>query len=345
MNNISDIFHYSDLEQYENIDWKLFINFADANPSYAEKMKIIHKNCVNEYLQEYEQYIFDTNVCGIISEKFEHDIDLFKRKKIIDEGLLLFKEKRWLSFSYVMIPQVEGLFDVLREKLGITENLNGLVEKVDSINRVRKIVGYGYYAFDFPQIRNEYAHGNVVDENKESAFDILMDISYLSTLIQCEDTNDKLAMKFIEFYEENREVNNFFCFTPESIDFKRNITVLENCLKGNYAETITWYNLQNKYDKVIEYIKTEKFQSEIFEIGSALYIEKRVTLDNCDKEFLYKELQNDMCKYDKFLHILNRFDLIDKSWYSKYLERKRLLNRIEKRQKNKKRDILQKSRA
>ena len=96
---------------------------------------------------------------------------------------------------------------------------------------------------------------------------------------------------------------------------------------------------------MIEYIKTEKFQSEIFEIGSALYIEKRVTLDNCDKEFLYKELQNDMCKYDKFLHILNRFDLIDKSWYSKYLERKRLLNRIEKRQKNKKRDILQKSRA
>lgn len=135
------------------------------------------------------------------------------------------------------------------------------------------------------------------------------------------------------------------CFTQESFDFRRNIAILDNCLQEKYSEIINWYNLAEKYDMVIEYVKTERFQSEIFEIDKALYIERRIKLDNCNKEFVCKELQNDMCKYYKFLHILNRYDILDKVWYSKYLEIKRLLNNIEKRRQVKIRDILRKTKC
>lgn len=316
-NNLMLDFNISfvDLEQFEETDWKSIINFGYAPVYIAESMKRLKRESPNEYLICFEKYICNEKIFQQLEEVLENNYYLADRIPIIKAAANFFDFKNYIPLVYLLVPQVEGLFDIYRQILDIDveEKINGLCDKLAKIRKEKKIVGYIYYAFTFPRLRNEIAHGKMIKVTKEMAFEIIMDIFHIVMLIDSNDNAYKIWITFLKDLLEKKDKINYVLeiFKNNSIYKEQYLKILEDYLDGKYNDIIKWYGLENNEKTFVEIVKSEAFRKKIFDNESIKKEEKKLING---EECKVVSIDKDVCQYKSMIQLLQKKDFFPTNW-------------------------------
>ena len=305
---------YLDLEQFENINWKLVINFSDKPVSFTESMGMLKSKSYDEYLIAFKNYIITDKIFENIESIAKNNYYINQRLPIIKAASNLFDAENYTPLVYLLVPQVEGLFDDYRQVLDIDtyERIDGIGNKLKKLRERKKIAGYLYYAFDFPKIRNDIAHGKMIDVTDEIAFDIIMDIFYIVKLIDADDNPYKIWVEFLNnLSERNDQIGYILDFFKNDILFTEQNIIFENYFAGKYNDIIKWYELEDNEKKFIEIIKSEDFRKRIFN-NEPIEIKTKEVFNG--EEFTIVRTNDDVCHYEKLITILQEKDLCPVDW-------------------------------
>lgn len=128
---------------------------------------------------------------------------LFDRKQVIETMLRHFEEKDYISFVSMAPLQIEGIFADICREIGVSENqldISSLNDKLQHIDeRMRSFYFFEYYAFLFPVLRNQVAHGGLVDgEFENTAIHLMLDLLPVCELTVSEDLPVMHALKILK---------------------------------------------------------------------------------------------------------------------------------------------------
>lgn len=313
---------FGDIEQYENIDWKSKINFLEAPITYGKELAKMKQSNSEQYLAAFKSYIdvhkIPERLLHITSENYY----LHDRQEIIKEAINLFRTEKYIAFVYLLVPQIEGLFDVYISLLEIDnkKRRSGLSEKLHVIHESHRLWGYVYYAFEFPVLRNDIAHGNMVCVTPEMAYDTLMDIFYLFHEIESEDRQYKIFLNFLnEFSDKQLDkrvayVLDYFSNLQEDNKLKW----LEICLDGSYDDMIVFYDHMDTFTELKVLFNSEQFRKAIYDYEP---LKIRIDDEYEGKQISYKKLNREVTKYMPLLELLKSYVDFPQIWMSSIEQR------------------------
>lgn len=244
------------------------------------------------YILEIEKYISEYGVLEYIEEKTKSMFCIQKRRKILEEILLSYKDEKYVIFCNMVVVQIEGIFYDMFLDANIQNRLDGDFDLYDKDDLRKKISKNDvemeieeaalYFKYYFNNIiRNKVAHGRIlydVNENKMMANDLLLDLQYVIHLLDDKaDTNQAIeyidhTIKWIEFsFAHNNDMNSRY----ERIFNSLNDNVLAN-RRGNikyvdshqemywifnpyYDEAYSFANVIIQRDKIRSYYLSEEF--------------------------------------------------------------------------------------
>lgn len=316
----NDRYKFYNPEQYLDYNWKLMINFGHLSPREYQLITVKKDNNFNAYMNDYHQCINRYDILSELKNIVGNNYYLKDRIEIIEEAVELFKNNKYYAFVYLMVPQVEGIFDVYKKVYGLNveQNVNGLGEKLNLIHAKCHFIGYIYYAFDFPQIRNEIAHGNIINISDEIAYDTLMDIYYLCSEINLESTPYK---KMIEKFGEFSACTSEITYLESVIDCFRGICKEDNlnwfskCLDGSYSDLLKWYGLTSEFNKMIECIQSQKC---LMLINGSEDAEISEEIEFNGKNMSVHRIDSKPKEYEELIEILKQYVELPKTWLSSY---------------------------
>lgn len=308
---------YLNLEQFEDTNWKLMINFSDAPVTFTKLMGLLKSESFDEYLIEFKNYIYSAKIFENLESIAENNYYINKRLPIIKTASNLFNTEDYTPLVYILVTQVEGLFDDYRQILDIDidKRINGIGDKLEKLREKKKIAGYIYYAFDFPKLRNDIAHGKMIEVTDEIAFDIIMDIFYIVKLINAEDNPYKIWTDFLKNLPEQKDPEGYILdfFKSNSLHIEQKLEILENYFIGKYSKIIKWYELESSEKNFIEIIKSEDFRKRIFN-NEPIEIETKELFNG--EEFTSVRINDDVCQYEKLITLLQKKDFFPMDWIS-----------------------------
>lgn len=307
---------FSDIRQYVDIDWKSKINFLEASIEQEYELTKKKRSDHEQYLILFKNYINKHNILERLSYSASRNYYLQNRKDIIKEAVNLFKAGNYVPFVYLLVPQIEGLFDVYKTVLEINNNeiLNGLVDKLNVINKQQRFWGYVYYAFEFPVLRNNIAHGNMVTITPEMAYDTLMDIFYLFDEIESNDREYKILLDFLKTFtcqQVDKDSAYVLEYFSSDLQCEENLRWLKKCLDGNYDNMLAWYNQADTFNKLKELFKSDRFRISIYDY------EPLETMDNVELEgqqFKCIRINRELEKYIPLLNLLKNYINFPQKW-------------------------------
>ncbi|WP_017415760.1 hypothetical protein [Clostridium tunisiense] len=309
---------FSDIQQYVHIDWKSKINFLEASIKQGRELTEKKHSDYEQYLILFKNYINEHNILEKLLCISSRNYYLQNRQEIIKEAIDLFEAGNYTPFVYMLVPQIEGLFDVYKTVLGINneEMHNGLVDKLNVINDQQRLWGYVYYAFEFPVLRNNIAHGNMVTITAEMAYDTLMDIFYLFHEIESNDREYKIILDFLEtftckhFDKDNAYVLKYF---SSDLQCEENLRWLEKCLDGNYDSMLAWYNHADTLNNLKELFKSDKFRISIYDY-EPLETSGEEELEG--KQYSSIRINRELENYIPLLNLLKNYINFPQRWMS-----------------------------
>ncbi|MDR0868752.1 MAG: hypothetical protein LBP75_09835 [Planctomycetota bacterium] len=186
---------YGTLEQYEDADFRQYIDFGDVEISTADEILALKVTAPHKYDELFLYNIESKKYCNAILDTVGKNFILCSRQEVIEDALNLFQNKRYASFISIASIQIEGFVtDYLRE-IGI-DNLKraAVTEKLHILRNRDGLSEYIYYAFDFPILRNEIAHGDIVNSVR-TACELLMDIHHFVKILSGKDESRKPLYK------------------------------------------------------------------------------------------------------------------------------------------------------
>ena len=322
---------YLDWEQFEHTNWKLIINFSEAPATFTETMGMLRSESIDNYLIAFKNYIYAENIFENIESIAENNYYINKRLPIMKTASNLFDAENYIPLVYLLVTQVEGLFDDYRQILDIDidKQINGIGDKLEKLREKKKIVGYIYYAFDFPKLRNDIAHGKMIEITNEMAFDIIMDIFYIVKLINAEDNPYKIWVEFLKNLPEQNNQEGYILnfFKNNFLYSEQKLEILENYFAGKYNEIIKWYELEDSEKKFIEIIKSENFRKRIFNNEP---IERETKELFNGEEYTIVSINDDVCQYQKLITLLQKKDFFPVDWISAVENRMKEIKEKEK---------------
>ncbi|WP_415880695.1 hypothetical protein [Methylomonas sp. TEB] len=189
---------------------------------------------------------------------------LFDRKQVIETMLRHFDEKDYISFVSMAPLQIEGIFADICREIGVSEkqlDISSLNDKLQHIDeRIRRFFFFEYYAFLFPVLRNQVAHGGLVDgEFEDTALHLMLDLLPVCELTVSEELPVMHALKILK---EASNGNNKKLV--EWLDLRQSVVIPDF-----YAaqETITkaesHYTLQDFWDYLESELKNLKDEDQV----------------------------------------------------------------------------------
>lgn len=333
---------FSDIQQYDHIDWKSKINFLEASIRESDEFTKIKQSDHEEYLALFKNYIDQYDVLERILYSVLNNYYLQNRQEIIKEAVNLFVNENYIAFVYLLVPQIEGLFDVYKTVLGINDDkeANGLIEKLEMINKHQRLWGYIYYAFEFPVLRNDIAHGKMVNVTSEIAYDTLMDVFYLFNEIESSDREYKKILEFLETFKKLDDASTYVlgCFS-DSINRNENLEWLKKCLDGNYANMLAGYDHLDTFNRLKEFFESNKFRISIYNYEP---IEIKDTFELKGTQYSRIKINRELEKHIPLLNLLENHIQFPSKWVSDVRQRiseiknqvdenKQVINRLKSR--------------
>lgn len=314
---------FSDIRQYVNIDWKSKINFLEASIIRGNELTKMKCSDYEQYLILFKNYIDENSILERLIIIASNNYYLKDRTEIINEAVNLFINGNYVPFVYLIVPQIEGLFDVYKTVLGINNDqmLNGLMDKLNLINEQQGFWGYVYYAFEFPVLRNNIAHGNMVTITPEIAYDTLMDIFYLFYKIESSNSEYKIILNFLEDFSSNeldKDSDYVLNYFSNDLPFGERLRWLKKCLDGNYDSMLAWYDHADTFNRLKEVFKSDEFRISIYNYEP---IETTKYLELDGKQIRCKETNRKVNNYIPLLNLLKNYIDFPQKWMSDVVQR------------------------
>jgi len=172
---------------------------------------------------------------------------LNSRAEMLEEGISLYKNKKYQVANSILALQIEGLIhDVLiaNGEEEVKLSATSLTEKAERLEKLHVgFYSYEYYAFRFPVLRNEIAHGNAHKTQREEAIRVILDLCGLcryiakSNSLPCNrlveltkrflnpETTAKEKIDYARFMISNEKVSvpDFYCLQTTEADIQKEI--------------------------------------------------------------------------------------------------------------------------
>lgn len=308
---------FGDIQQYIDIDWKSKINFIEASVMESRKLTAMKQSDHTQYMKEFKIYIEDHKILKRLLDITQENYYLCNRFEIFSEAIRIFQNNKFTTFVYLLVPQIEGLWDVYKTLFDIKDekSYTGLSEKLGAIQENKKLWGYVYYAFDFPKLRNNIAHGTIIDVDQEMANDVLMDIFYLILEI---DSNEQHYKEVINFFQRFCEIQpdrsvSFVMEYFSGYNYEQFLQWLQKCINSDYDDMISWYGYQESKIKLFDLFRSDSFRTAIFNNDPMLSMKD----DQFNVDHIHiKTLNKDILKYLPLLEVLKPYEQFPQAWLS-----------------------------
>lgn len=176
----------------ESVD-VLLNKFATLPVDAYEKIRELYIKDRPAYLNAMRNLLTTMKPLSIVKRMRRHHI-LYNRAELVKTGLDLYRQKKYQAAITVLVVQVEGLiFDCLVELEGSGRKYDSqpIAGKLIAMqNKFKDFLGFEYYNFVFPVVRNEVAHGNLLpsEELEECAISVILDVLSLCEYISDTDS-------------------------------------------------------------------------------------------------------------------------------------------------------------
>lgn len=166
--------------------------FLELPVSEYQDVLNLYKNNKSDFFERAEEYIEQYDVVENIKKLVLKSHFLHEREEVFDVLLRSYENGDFITFNHITPLQIEGLFGDCCLALGVSESkldISSLNEKLKHIKeRMSYFYFYEYYAFKFPVIRNNIAHGKVIDNNhKHLAQMLLLDLYPVCEMLVSDD--------------------------------------------------------------------------------------------------------------------------------------------------------------
>lgn len=166
--------------------------FLELPISEYKNVLDLYENNTSSFFNIADEYIKNYNVLNNIKELMTKSHFLHERKEIFNVLLTSYENNDFITFNHIAPLQIEGLFGDCCLALGVDESkldISSLNDKLKHIkDKMSYFYFYEYYAFRFPVIRNNIAHGKVIDNNhKHLAQMLLLDLYPVCNMLVSED--------------------------------------------------------------------------------------------------------------------------------------------------------------
>lgn len=316
---------FSSPEQDELFDWKHNINFQEAPIPESERIAELKKNEKDKYLSELEKYIEDYKICEKILNTTSDNCYLSKRLPVFEIAVDCFNNENYLPFICLAVPQIEGMFTDYMNIIGVNSSGNSITTKLERLNNQDRLWGYIYYAFDFPKIRNNVAHGYIIKSNlKEIANDILLDLVYIVKMIDSQDLEYKKIINFLEDIDKEDDDKDKSKKVLDRFEIYGNMTIIDDeiyaetdediyseiedeikseenffnkLFKDDLSDVLEWYNLKSSLDDLKRILETEVFRNSLIESKMHISLKKRIMICFLNNRISFPdEWKKDLCK-------------------------------------------------
>lgn len=213
-----------------------------------------------------------------------------------------------MAFIALSTIQIEGLFSEYLKILDpeYKEGTITLVPKLNRINEKKFFYGYEYFTFEFPRLRNQMAHGGVLEDDniKQIADEMLMDLRYVISVFNDNELDPNIVFRIMDEEIELNErtlkgiglltCNEYikrYIFTNEKIyksHIQKSEEIRNNILNDKFweyfKEIVSKYKFNEKFILYGEFIDLKKTINVLRDISKEYY-------SNSDYKFIF-----DKCK-------------------------------------------------
>lgn len=301
-------------------DKSYLIYFGELPVTVVDKLLQLRNSDKDAYLDEFNNMIFSLNIVEKIEEIVSKNFYMANRKKIVLTALKFFSSGDYEPFVYLIVPQIEGLFRVYLRLLGDNSSSNGMQEVVKKIKAKENFFEFTYFAFDFSDLRNLVAHGEMIKVDRQLAYEVLMDTYWIIKEIDSDQRDYKLWFKFIEecsecfdLSEAIRKTLGYFV----GLDAKKYMSLLKMYFCDDFKSEITWYNLDAQMEKWDSMIRDRSFYEAMWN-GRALKVDDE-SIEIEGKSFSVKKYNDEGFKYRELVEELKKHDYVPEDWYKQYV--------------------------
>lgn len=301
-------------------DERYLIYFGHLSVREIEVMIDLKKKDREKYSELFESKIYRSDIIKEVNRIAKDNFYIQNRLELISSSLSLFEGKQYMSFVYLVTPQIEGLFRIWQhEILGDRSQTKGIRELMKKIYENDDFFAYTYFAYDFPEVRNPIGHGDIIKVDRELACEIMMDLYWILNIIDSEDCDYKKWMSFLKDFCSKQDAKEMVeCLKEYFTSFKseKYLDLLERHLEGKLDPILEWYGFGERQKKFNESIHSEELYLGIWN-DDPLEVE---TIERRGEEDETTKMINDnSLKYSQLLELLNKQKCIPDQWYKKYL--------------------------
>ena len=169
-----------------------------------------------------------------------------------------------------------------------------------------------------PFVEDSYKLLRLCEEHDINGFvsaSSITDIFYIVKLIDAEENPYKIWVEFFKNLPEWNDQEGYILdfFKSNFLFTEQRLEILENYFAGKYNEIIKWYELQDSEKEFIEIIKSEDFRKRIFNNEP---IERETKELFNGEEFTIVSINDDVCRYQKLITLLQKKDFFPVDWIS-----------------------------
>lgn len=301
-------------------DKRDLIYFGELPVAEVEQILILRNSDKNAYLNTFADTISYLQIIEKIKKIASNNFYMENRKRILLTALDLFDSENYESFVYLIIPQIEGLFRIYLRLLGDNSHSGGMQEIAKKIKEKEDFFEFVYFAFDFSDLRNQIAHGEMIEISREQAYEVLMDIYWIIKEIDSAKRDYKMWFEFIEkcseyldLQEAIRKTLGYFV----GLDAEKYMKLLRRYNHNDFKKEIAWYKLGDQVAKWDSMIRNRAFYEAIWNGGALEIADKDIEIEG--KTFTVMKFNDEGLKYRILVDELKRYDYVPEDWYKQYV--------------------------
>lgn len=320
----TEIFRFQELER----DQRTVIFFGDLPvQGYRELMKLAQTDH-EAYLDTFEDMILTRNIPKQLRRRTERNAYLHDRTAIMKTAIKLFEAEDYQPFVYLLVPQIEGL---LRIYQGILSRDAGkedgsapwnMKPVTDKLRELEYFFAYTYFTFDFcGELRNPIAHGEIVEIDRERAYEVLTDVWWLVDQIDAPERGYRRWLKTVRdcaAREDDSQAIGYLLDAFSGLEQEKNMILLRRHLRGGFETELAWYGLAEEAERLDGLLRSQAFYDAIWDGGPVRYVKETMELNG--ETVTVQKLENNVEKHRKLAELLHELEAAPEDWYVRYIQ-------------------------
>lgn len=308
-------------------DQRTAIFFGDLPVQGYRKLMQLAKNDHEAYLDVFEKLIGDRDIPEQLCHRTERNVYLHDRAGIMQTAVKLFEEEEYQSFVYLLVPQIEGLLRIYQGILSCDaaqcgKARLGMKQVANQINDLGGFLEYIYFAFDFcDELRNPIAHGQIIEINRERAYEVLMDAWWLTEKIDSPECGYKRCLQIVQKCtgcKNDAQAVGFLLDVFSGPGEEKNLPLLRQHLNQAFKKEYAWYGLTKAAERLDCLLRSQSLYDTIWNGGPAQYVDETIELDS--ETITVHNLENNFEEHRKLVELLHQFGATPKDWYDRYIQ-------------------------